>query len=200
MPLSALRCRLVILLSASTSIVACAPAPAPEGAADAAPGGLEAGAPSDAAADTLLEVDGALDTTPRCSSGRFWTDGDVGSPGMYPGRPCVGCHERSAGAPKLAVAGTVYPSAREPDDCAGTSEPADVEIVDAAGRVLVLPVRSNGSFYKLAAGEPLAMPLRARVVRGGRSRTMNNMRATGDCNGCHTQAGAEGAPGRVVLP
>jgi predicted CXXCH cytochrome family protein len=26
------------------------------------------------------------------------------------------------------------------------------------------------------------------------------MQTTGDCNSCHTQSGANGAPGRILLP
>jgi len=29
---------------------------------------------------------------------------------------------------------------------------------------------------------------------------MSALQTTGDCNGCHTEAGASGAPGRIQLP
>lgn len=190
------------IVLAVVSLAACATSFPSEPRTDAGPseGDASVADAPDASPDRILdEADASLDFTPRCTTGRFWTDGDLGSPGMHPGLSCIACHERSLGAPPFAIAGTVYASAREPDECAGTSEPVQVEVTDATGKVFVLPVRSNGNFYKLAV-EPVAMPLRARVVAGGRARTMGGARESGDCNGCHTQSGAEGAPGRIVLP
>ena len=46
----------------------------------------------------------------------------------------------------------------------------------------------------------LALPYRAKVVVGGRERVMLTPQTNGDCNACHTQAGAEGAPGRIIVP
>ena len=44
------------------------------------------------------------------------------------------------------------------------------------------------------------MPFTAKVTYQGRERAMTAPQTSGDCNGCHTQAGANGAPGRITLP
>jgi hypothetical protein len=38
------------------------------------------------------------------------------------------------------------------------------------------------------------------VTYMGRERAMVTMQTSGDCNSCHTQNGANAAPGRIVLP
>ncbi|HJX65368.1 MAG TPA: hypothetical protein VJ860_15605 [Polyangia bacterium] len=44
-------------------------------------------------------------------------------------------------------------------------------------------------------------PYTAKVVNGsGIERVMVSTASSGDCNGCHTQTGANGAPGRITLP
>jgi hypothetical protein len=41
----------------------------------------------------------------------------------------------------------------------------------------------------------------AKVVNAANAeRVMSSTTSTGDCNLCHTQTGASGAPGRVTLP
>jgi len=40
----------------------------------------------------------------------------------------------------------------------------------------------------------------ARVVRGDQERVMLSPQMDGDCNSCHTENGANGAPGRIVAP
>ena len=52
----------------------------------------------------------------KCTSGNDWSSGE--GPTMRPGEACISCHSASGG-PRLAVAGTVYPTAHEPDDCDG---------------------------------------------------------------------------------
>ena len=49
-----------------------------------------------------------------------------------------------------------------------------------------------------AAGVPV--PYKARVKAGGKMSAMASAQTTGDCNSCHTTTGAEGAPGRVLIP
>jgi len=41
---------------------------------------------------------------------------------------------------------------------------------------------------------------RAKVVYQGRERIMTVAQTIGDCNSCHTQYGANNAPGRILLP
>lgn len=46
----------------------------------------------------------------------------------------------------------------------------------------------------------LAKPYTAKVVSDVGERLMVTPHQDGDCNKCHTADGAEGAPGRVVVP
>ncbi len=142
----------------------------------------------------------SFEVEPVCSSGEYWIDGEAGSPGMFPGNACIACHQQNLAAPRFAVAGTVYPTAHEPDDCLGaTGDDLTIEITDAGGKVRTSQARSNGNFYLLAT-EDLAFPVRARVLFEGRVREMAAARTSGDCNTCHTQDGTDGAPGRILLP
>jgi hypothetical protein len=131
----------------------------------------------------------------RCTSGTSWRSGE--GPTMRPGEACLSCHSASGG-PRLAAAGTVYPSGHEPDDCDGAGDAnAVVVITDANGQAHELPVNQAGNFTLSGA---LALPYTARVEVGPAGRSMGSSQSTGDCNGCHTQSGSNGAPGRVVLP
>jgi mono/diheme cytochrome c family protein len=121
---------------------------------------------------------------------------------MHPGGTCITCHATAeAGeAPQYTIAGTVYPTIREPTDCNGSNGvTAGIQVVvtDAAGRVLTLPVNTVGNFFTTAA---VTFPFHARVVRGTVERVMTAAQSTGNCNGCHTETGANGAPGRIVAP
>jgi hypothetical protein len=165
-------------------------------------------------------------TPAKCSSNTFWTGGNTGNPMMNPGRACISCHGSTAGdddnsgsgsdssgpggggesgdddegGPLFTIAGTVYPSAHEPDLCNGTNGSttgATIVIVDAANRTLTLTPNAAGNFFTLAA---VSTPFRAKVVYQGRERIMTVAQTTGDCNGCHTQNGASNAPGRILLP
>jgi hypothetical protein len=120
-----------------------------------------------------------------------WTGGNSESPLMNPGKACAGCHSG------FVIGGTVYPTAHEPDLCMGTNGNATVVITDANGLSVTLPVNGSGNFY----GSPvLAFPIRAKVVANGKERAMQTAQMSGNCNGCHTQTGAEMAPGRIVMP
>mgnify|MGYP006976433805 CR=1 FL=1 len=59
-------------------------------------------------------------------------DGEPG-PNHRPGQPCNVCHSKYGGAtPVFAVAGTVYPTGHEPDECiSSTVTAAEIEITDA---------------------------------------------------------------------
>lgn len=72
-----------------------------------------------------------------------------------------------------------------------------VVIKDAAGRVVELPVNAAGNFFHK---EPLSPPLEAKLVGPGQELAMKLPVPTGDCNSCHTERGAAGAPGRIFLP
>lgn len=133
----------------------------------------------------------------RCSSGLTWADGNEASTRMKPGSACLSCHVTKPGVPPFAIAGTVYPTLHEPDDCYGTPRSGQVEITDSENRVLLLPVNSAGNFIQFAS-ESVVPPFRARILFDGGQRSMKQPQMSGDCNSCHTQFGASGAPGRIV--
>lgn len=141
-----------------------------------------------------------LNAAALCTSKATWTSGDRGKALMNPGRACNACHLNNLGeAPLLAIGGTVYPTGHEPDACLGSAAAgvATVEVTDAAGRVHTLSVNSSGNFSYEGS---LPTPYTAVVKYQGRVRAMVAAQTSGDCNSCHTQAGANGAPGRVTLP
>lgn len=154
-----------------------------------------------------------FDTPVQCTSDRRWPARADEGPEMHPGRACISCHTAERDGPRLWLGGTVYPTAHEPDDCFGTSgaNGALVEITDATGRVFRLVPNATGNFLLENASEPddkyeapytrtFEYPYRARVLFEGRERAMGTPQMTGDCNGCHTVSGANGAPGRILLP
>jgi mono/diheme cytochrome c family protein len=138
---------------------------------------------------------------PTCTKNTKWTRGNQGSSDMNPGLACIKCHD-TMNAPVLTIAGTVYPSAHEPDLCNGGYVGAQVIITDANGKTTTLPVRNiSGNFYAVTT---IAKPFTAKVTYMGRTRVMNTPQMDGDCNKCHTQDGAtqdgQTAPGRILLP
>lgn len=142
------------------------------------------------------------DTPEICTSNTQWTGGNHESAFMRPGFACISCHEEKHG-PFFTFAGTAYPSAHEPDDCNGASSSsagtgAVVEITDAVGEIRTMKVNKVGNFYGNLKG--LTMPYTARVLVGEKERAMTTPADSGDCNGCHTLEGKDGAPGRIVLP
>jgi hypothetical protein len=133
-----------------------------------------------------------------CTSGMTWTRGNHGSSSMNPGRACLDCHATMHG-PTLTIAGTVYPTAHEPDLCDGANgaNGAAVVITGADGQTVTLTPNAAGNIDTAA---PVKFPFTAKVTFEGRERAMSAKQTSGDCNGCHTQAGASGAPGRILLP
>jgi len=156
-----------------------------------------------AAAPALAQSDGGtsgdpLDAPPTCTSATYWTKGTRPSPDMEPGRACIACHSVNNG-PLFTVAGTVYPTGHEPDDCYGTAAAgAVVTVRDSTGKEFSFTANSPaGNFF----GSPtLVFPITARVTVGGLTRVMTGGAPSGDCNSCHTQNGLNAAPGRVTLP
>lgn len=143
-------------------------------------------------------------TPATCSSKNYWLLGDHDSPDMHPGRACIQCHTDRREGPSLKIAGTVYPSVHEPDDCnsGGDDDPtlAVVEIIDANGKSTNFTPRASGNFSDWRKTTSITFPIRARVHYKDKTRVMATAVTTGDCNSCHTQYGAENAPGRIVLP
>lgn len=151
--------------------------------------------------------DGGVDpynTPPKCTSNTYWTGGDTKSAAMQPGLPCVTCHRLGGKATgkTFDVAGTVYPSAHEPNDCNGGPAGVTVVITDANNQDHALAVNAAGNFYHadFFGFQKFPAPYRAKVVAGGKTRAMVAPQTDGDCNACHTQAGAQKAPGRIVAP
>ncbi len=170
-------------------------------ASDAATGAVDAAPDAEAAAD-----DPAFAGPTVCSSGRMGTN-QVGFD-MLPGQACNACHRTRAMRFLMGFAGTVYATGHEPDTCVGVDGEARgtrIVVTDAKGQELALPVRASGNFAALR-NEPavtrLTAPFAIRVEEGGRVRRMRRTLVTGegDCNGCHTEQGTNGAPGRIAAP
>jgi hypothetical protein len=150
-------------------------------------------------AGTCAADAGTYNDPPTCTSG-VTAIGQEG-PNMRPGEACIACHSRGEG-PTSGVFGTVYPTAHEPDDCVGSgSAGAVVKVVDAAGTAQSFTVNGVGNFSGGGnSGSWPVFPITATVNFQGRTRTMSTAVSSGDCNSCHTQNGANGAPGRIKLP
>jgi hypothetical protein len=138
-----------------------------------------------------------------CTSGKMWTDGNTGSPLMHPGQACLTCHSK-AGGPALRIAGTVFPTLHEPDDCIGAQPPITVTVTDSRNRVFTMAVNASGNFIQRSAGGIFGQnprpPLRVQLSANGKTKTMTRSVTTGDCNSCHTVEGKNGAPGRISVP
>jgi len=184
-----------VLARIQSSTAKMPPAPAPSVAA-ADTSMMEAWVTADMPSGECTAGMGPFDSPPVCTSGMTWGGGDEGSPRMHPGRACITCHMSSEEAPHLQIGGTVYPTGHEPDDCNGATA-AVVEVTDANGGVTSLPVNAAGNFLTTT---PIAFPIHVSVVANGKRRSMGSSPPRGDCNSCHTQDGASGAPGRIVLP
>jgi hypothetical protein len=138
---------------------------------------------------------GPYGTPPVCTSGTTWSHGGGGSSSMNPGEACISCHASSGEAPMFGVAGTVYPTAHEPDLCYGESG-ISVVVTDANGNVVTMTTNGSGNF----SHGSIATPYTAKVVANGKERAMASPQTSGDCNSCHTENGANGAPGRIIAP
>jgi mono/diheme cytochrome c family protein len=154
---------------------------------------VAAGAPS-AVCDAT-----ATDTTPPKETPSVCTTNILAStePGemMHPGLTCIACHAGNRG-PDFAIAGTVYPSLHEPNECMGF-DGARVILLDADGVPHTLQTNAAGNFMEL---ESFPVPYKALVARGTRILEMKTPQTNGDCNGCHTERGENGAPGRIMAP
>ncbi len=123
---------------------------------------------------------------------------------MDPGQACISCHSQQGG-PSFLVGGTVYPTGHEPDNCAGvTASDIKVIVTDANGTEHAMTPNATGNFYlQNSRRTPITfkLPYTARVERGGKVvEQMGAAQTVGDCNSCHTEKGANGAPGRIAAP
>lgn len=183
-------------------------------------GGLCTDPPPDGGTDAGSLADASLDAAPTCASGVLWTMANTGSPNMHPGDACNACHSASKG-PNLTFAGTVYRGGlHDIDDCNGTGEPAPLTVVitDRNGQSATLVVNDAGNFFLEApkrdggardgggnggnggAPQGFRAPFHAKVVSGATQHVMVGSVTSGDCNACHTSAGINGAPGRILAP
>jgi hypothetical protein len=144
---------------------------------------------------SLLGCKGDLIDVPRseCASGRKWDGGNSGSPLMHPGRDCKQCHD-------FVVAGTVYPEEglNDANDCAGISG-VSVLVEDADGKMFSLETNEAGNFYMSRGSGSLRFPLSLSAETPSETRRMATLAGTGACASCHTEAGANAAPGRIVI-
>lgn len=135
------------------------------------------------------------DTPTRCTSNQYWTEGNEGSTRMRPGGACIACHTVRQ-KKRFTVAGTIYPTAHEPDDCNGSGG-TTVEVTGSDGQITNIVVNSAGNFQSTSSVAP---PFHVKVKSGSKERAMIGALTSGDCNSCHTAAGLNGAPGRVIAP
>lgn len=125
-----------------------------------------------------------------CSSGLYRYPNQPEGETMNPGYACVACHVASnsssgTSAPILVAAGTVYPTASEPNGCVGSAAlGAEVVLVDESGVEHRLKANSSGNFL-LRSGS-LSPPYSAKVVFQGAERAARGPHRGGDCNECHT--------------
>ncbi len=163
---------------------------------------VEAGTPKGAACTPSPDGgtgngDGTNYNTPTvCTSKSNWTGGNEESPNMRPGGACITCHSMRGG-PVFSVAGTVYPTAHEPNDCNGVGGALTVLVTDAKGKTTQIPVNGVGNF---AGRDRISPPFHVKVSDGTNERAMAGALTAGDCNSCHTVGGANGAPGRIMAP
>jgi hypothetical protein len=133
----------------------------------------------------------------QCTSGSTFI-GEEGET-MRPGEACNSCHQSQGEGPIYTIAGTLYPTGKEPDDCQGVdgSSGAVVVITDANDMVYELTPNRSGNFTLRAN---IALPYHAMVVTDTAIRPMVAGQTVGDCNSCHTEEGSQDAPGRIALP
>jgi hypothetical protein len=134
----------------------------------------------------------------QCASGQTWKLGDQPTQVMYPGTSCNTCHAQR-GIFTFAIAGTVYTASHQSDNCFGIAG-VSVVITDANDASITLVSDVSGNFLVEPAEANVAVPYTASVVTDGGVAAMLESQTNGDCNSCHTQAGTNGAPGRIVTP
>jgi hypothetical protein len=150
--------------------------------------------------------DPAFQGGPTCASGTFYAGGM--GPSMNPGAACIDCHTSEGEAPFPTFAGTVFAEGHSEDLClpaateAAALSQAQVVIVGSDASTITLSLAgtlglANGNFITT---HTLPLPYTAKVDYQGKERAMTTPQTSGDCNACHTVAGTNGAPGRIVLP
>ena len=143
---------------------------------------------------------GPVPWSPTCDGGGGFGDEDFEEL-MYPGGACISCHRQEQDddkddAPIYSAAGTVMLGLHEEDDCAGVPG-ATVVITGADGTVTRMTTNRVGNFF---TNRRIVTPYTAVVEYQGRTLPMVGPQTDLDCNGCHSVAGSQGAPGRVIAP
>jgi hypothetical protein len=170
----------------------------------AAPGGAAAGGSAGGApAGGAGGAGGGLAPT-TCASNIFWSNGNTGDLDMNPGLDCRDCHLQMQPSRAYFFIGTVFPASHEKDLCDG-KPPANttIDIIDANGKVALTMTASttSGNFHSPSTtANGVTLPFTARITSNGKTTMMSTPQMTGDCNSCHTEQGANGAPGRIVHP
>lgn len=131
-----------------------------------------------------------------CTTNSTWSGGN--NENMRPGQACISCHVGN-NAPDFEFAGTVYPTAHEPQLCnSQTFTGLQIILTGKNGDTQTLTQR--GSAGNFSGSVAVSKPYTAKLLYQGRERAMTTPQTSGDCNSCHTQNGASGAKGRLLLP
>jgi mono/diheme cytochrome c family protein len=140
-----------------------------------------------------------------CSTSSWWQDNPGQGDSMAPGQACIQCHVANGaggidGPPLYNYAGTVSAALHDEDDCRGVGDVL-VEILDGTSGATVAQTTTDhdsGNFALEIANPPASY--RVRLSLDGRTREMQTVQTVGDCATCHTSAGLNNAPGRIVAP
>ncbi|MDP2339646.1 MAG: carboxypeptidase-like regulatory domain-containing protein [Deltaproteobacteria bacterium] len=191
----------IVALLAGNTLFACGPGVL----ADGLPAGEGEGEGEPRVLPDIGEPPSGYSTTPpadapgeRCSTQQWWFRGDRESAAMRPGYDCVDCHRARRDGPIDDVMGTVFFGVDDEDDCRGIPG-VRVDILDADGNLAFSTTTNSGGNFR-ASSAAMPSPYFARVSYEGRVREMATSQTDGSCNRCHTQAGIEDAPGRIMLP
>lgn len=136
-----------------------------------------------------------------CLSGKRWIGGKRGSPNMYPGRDCVGCHRDNDG-PELIFGGTLYGFVealetrgqfQSGEDCFGVGEGFTVTLTAADGQVFEAETNEAGNFFVEGKQSDVVMPFRVEidwVTPDGQPADADMARrpSYGGCGRCHNPA------------
>ena len=121
---------------------------------------------------------------------------------MSPGRSCIagGCHSAASKTP-LTMAGTIYSTRNDVDDCNGVDGTTYAVVpVDMDGTTELtqrLFVNQAGNFW---TSKVLPPSYKVKVIHAGRATVMMGAVTDGNCNACHSAEGAMQAAGRIVAP
>jgi hypothetical protein len=152
--------------------------------------------------------DETVEVVPKdvCYSEMRWVGEKRGSPEMYPGRDCVGCHIDNDGPP-LALGGTVYPyvvgndvalASQSGEDCFG-KEGVRVQITDLDGQTVETVTNRAGNFFIEGNPDDFEKPFNVQLVwiddADGTEKTtpMFTAPSYGGCGRCHNPS-AEAFP------